>query len=256
MNSRAFRFTEEQRQRLLTCWKRPGDKKAASEFIKFSELLIADWLVENQQSPKTSIRNQIAQASNIRGKAKDLLIALDDLPNDVAAFINVGWLRERYGESYFEQHSEACRKDRENNSPKRIVARAFLQAFYPKNETETFQSEFSKLPPNFEQSTVEVSDYLRALIVAAGDMATILRDSKQWHNKEAEKDLLLSLAICYADNFGKPPSAANKGKTGSESPFRKFLADLEDMFEWNFGTPLIREVVDTVRIHSPTGYNN
>lgn len=80
-------------------------------------------------------------------------------------------------------------------------------------------------------------------------MATCLQGGKNWHNKEAEEQLLYSLALFYKDHFGKLPSAANQraGQPESASPFRKFLVELSGILRIKLGANIIRDVLGALK---------
>lgn len=254
-----FRFTEAQQKNLLDCWKKPCDKKIAAIFISEAECIIAGWKFETTRFPPTPIRSRISSAEDIQTKALDLLNALDNLPKDVAGLIGVIWLREKYGNAYFEQHAESCHKDQENETVIRNLLGSAFSQLSPERAAKwkPIPLETSKLPPDFPLATKEAIAYLSPLCRAAGITASLHRESKQWRNKEAAQNLLLALALSYKHNFGKPPSAANArtGQPESASPFRKFITAIESIIRLKLGAPLIREAVNTVRTYRETPRN-
>ncbi|TAJ78868.1 MAG: hypothetical protein EPO42_07210 [Gallionellaceae bacterium] len=163
MGKLAFRFKDEQRNRLLSCWKRPRDRETAAAYLLEVEWAIASWLQKQQQHPPTGIKKQITHAGDLCKKAQALRTSLECLPHDMAELLNVIWLRQRYGETYFRMHEEAHRKDHESNIPLRMAVTAGLQVFACDNalETSAVVSEVSKLLPDFF-STGESHDRLSA----------------------------------------------------------------------------------------------
>jgi len=248
MEKPAFRFKEEQRNKLRDYWKRPRDREIAAAYLLEVEWIVASWQQKKEQYPPTGVKKQIARAGDLCGKAKSLLASLECLPWDVAELLNIVWLRQKYGEAYFRKYEEACRKDCEHN--KRGMALAAAQALvpdrYPANSPDV--SELSKLPPDFFKQAGVTTDFLRVVINASQEIATFKRGAKQWHNKEAEENLLYSLALSYKVHFGKLPSAANprKGQPESAAPFRQFVAELSIILGCKLGADIAREVVSAL----------
>lgn len=243
-----FRFTDEQRKYLQEwCWKRPADRVIAAAYLLDIEHVISEWKCEIERHPPSLIREQISHAECIQHKAAELLQALDGLPKDVADQLNVTWLRLKYGDAYFEQHREACRKDKKNKTALRNAFISGLNSFAPDRHQspQLIQTELSKLPLDFIQHTEIVLDYLRVLVQASGDVSDMHKQAKQWHNKEAEERLLLGIALAYEHHFGKLPSSANSrtAQPESASPFRKLVRELEAILNLELGAPLIRNAI-------------
>lgn len=251
MSKSGFCFNDEQRTALLTCWKRPRDREIAAAYLTEAEWIVASWLQKLEQYPPTGVKDQITHAGDLCGKAQALLASLECLPQDMAGLLNVFWLRQQYGETYFRMHEEAHRKDYENTTTLRMPVIAGLRGFATDNAPETpiVVSEVSKLPPDFFQQAKITIDFLRGVEIASRKMAASIRGSKNWHNKEAEENLLYSLALLYEDHFSKLPSAANPrtGQPESASPFRKFLAELRGILGVKLGADITREVVGALK---------
>ena len=126
------------------------------------------------------------------------------------------------------------------------AAQALVPDRYPANSPDV--SELSKLPPDFFKQAGVTTDFLRVVINASQEIATFKRGAKQWHNKEAEENLLYSLALSYKVHFGKLPSAANprKGQPESAAPFRQFVAELSIILGCKLGADIAREVVSAL----------
>lgn len=254
MGKSDFRFNDEQRTALLTCWKRPRDRKIAAAYLLEVEWIVASWQQKKEQYPPTGVKKQIILAGDLCGKAQALLESLECLPQDMAGLLNVFWLRQQYGEAYFRMHEEAHRKDHESNYALRMAVIAGLRniAFDNVPETPTLVSEVSKLPPDFFLQAKITINFLRGVEIASRKMAASIQGQKNWHNKESEENLLYSLALLYRDHFGKLPSAANPrtGQPESASTFRKFLAELCGILGIKLGANIIREVLGALkRIH-------
>lgn len=254
MGKLSFCFEDEQRNRLLSCWKRPRDRETAAAYLLDVEWIVARWLQKQEQHPPTGVKEQITRTGDLCEKAQALLASLECLPQDIAELLNIFWLRQKYGERYFKMHEEAYRKDHENNTALRMAVIAGLQGFACGDapETQTIVSEVSKLPPDFLQQAKVTIDFLRVVESASQKMATSIQGQKNWHNKEVEENLLYSLALLYEDHFGKLPSAANQraGQPESASPFRKFLVELCSILGIKLGANIIREVLGALkRIH-------
>lgn len=235
----SFKLKERQRQALLTCWKRPRDREIAAVFLLDVEVIVSDWLQQLERHPSTGIKEQIAHAEDLHKKSISVRDALKDLPGDVAGLLNVIWVRSKYGMEYFRLHSEAYRKDRERNSPRKLMLTSVVRGLAPDGTPDAPPevSEASKLPPDFIKQAEDVLDFLDVLATASAVMGDMLKGAKQWHNKEPEKRLLYALALSYELHFGKRPSAANG------TLFRKLVSDLSDILGYELGADITREVV-------------
>lgn len=92
-----FRFLPKQREELLKyCWTRKADKLLAEQFLESAELHIAEWLLKTK-TPPTTKRHKIKHAERLDKAAAEMASALEAMPQDVAKFLNIGWLRDRYG---------------------------------------------------------------------------------------------------------------------------------------------------------------
>lgn len=251
MGKLPFRFEDEQRNRLLSCWKRPRDCKIAALYLQEAERLIAHWQVKNNRNPPTTIKEQIALADDLRINVERNPALLEQLPQDFEALLSTIWLHLKYGEDYFQQHSEACRKDAANNTVSSVMIDAVIRCFAPDGAPTPapIESEFSKLPPNYFQQDKSDADFLRLVANAAGEIAWMLRGARSWHNKSAEEELVFLLALSYKHHFGKLPSAGNAGKEGLASPFRSFVAELSNMLECKLGACKIRDVLGALKKH-------
>lgn len=234
-----FQFTEEQRAELLKCWQRRAEREQAAEFLDEAELCISSWLPELQRRP-TPVKKKIECAERLQKAAQEMVAALGGMPPDVAALLNVMWLRQKYGDDYFRQHSEACLKDRENQVAGLYKVLAHSIAGKPRPH---IVSELDKLPPDFLKSIPAIVGMLKPLEVAAMDMTEGIRAEKNWNPKEHEKRLALSLALGYARVYGKPPSAANG------SNFRKFAAQLSKILGLHIGADIVAYSCETVSIY-------
>lgn len=251
MAESGFRFNDEQRTTLLSCWKRPRDREIAAAYLQDVERLAADYLDQKKQHPPTGIKQQIALANDLRRNAEAMLVSLDRLPQDFAKLINVAWLNEKYGDEYFKLHTDACLNDRANNTARKLVTSALVRGFAPDGAPPhpPAVSELLKLPPDYFKQADIAADFLRTLAGASKTIVWMLKGAKQWHNKEAEEDLLYSLALRYEGHFGKLPSAANQraGQPESTSPFRKFLVELSSILRIKLGANIIRDVLGALK---------
>lgn len=249
MEKSGFSFNDEQRKALLACWKRVRDREIANKYLDEVELIVEKWLQKQKCRPSTGVKEQITRSNELCKKAQELLSSLEGLPQDMAELLNVFWLRQQYGEKYFRMHEEAHRKDSENNTALRMAVIAGLRCFACDNapEASTIVSEVSKLPPNFFQQAKVTIGFLRGVESASREMATSIKEQKNWHNKEAEENLLYSLALIYKDCFGRFPAAANAGKEGLASPFRSFLTNLSSILGCKLGVDITREVLNALK---------
>lgn len=84
MKKPEFRFTDEQRKKLLTCWKREREKGLAVDFLDAAELTIQMWHGIELRHPPTSRKEEQEQLDNLALKAKELIRAFEGLPDMVA----------------------------------------------------------------------------------------------------------------------------------------------------------------------------
>lgn len=243
MKKSEFKFTDTQRQGLLKCWKRQGDRLRAKEFLDDVESRIDRWLPETTK-PRTSEAKKIAIAKRIQQAATEMLGALNDLPPDVAELLNVVWLRKAYGDGYFQRHSEACEADRKT-APARMVRAGFVRGLTGQEPPEDV-TELSKLPPDFLTQVETVMTFLLPLTDAAKEIEEAWRGSKQWQDKDLEKQLMFAAALDYRRHFDKPPSPANG------SSFRKFAAELSKILSgFDFGACIVKECCESAARMSP-----
>jgi hypothetical protein len=239
MDKAGFKFTEGQRAKLLKCWPRKAEQKQAETFLDFAEGSISRWLPKRLKPGPTPVKEQIKKAERIGSAAREMVAALEDMPEDVAGHLNVGWLRRKYGEEYFRQHKEACRNDMGNQKARLYEVLANATAGQPISHRE---SERDKLPPDLPRMLPAILDTLKPLEDAAFDLANMTRDAKNWQNKELEQNLAISLALEYERIFEKPPSPANG------SNFRKFAAELSKILGFELGAGTVAYACDAVRI--------
>lgn len=257
MKESGFRFNDEQREALLTCWKRPRDREIAALYLQEVELLIADWQSNNARNPPTAIKQQIALANKLRMNVEKIPELLEQLPKDFEERLATVWLYKKYGDKYFELHEDACRKDMENNTARKLIVAAMAAALSPNGAASrpSVVFELSKLPPNYFQQSKTDADFLRIVASAAGEIAWMLRGSKAWTEKPNEEGLLFLLAFSYEHHFGKLPSASNANREGYPSPFRSFLEALAKIItaqsyhlqEYKFGAVITRNVLKAIR---------
>jgi len=174
---------------------------------------------------------------------------LNQLPQDFAELLNAAWLDEKYGGEYYKLHAAACLKDEANNTARKLMASAVARTLAPDNTTShpPIVSELSKLPLDYFRSADVAADFLRSLAEATKTITWMLKGAKQWHNMESKEKLLYSLAIWYTHHFGKLPSAANAGKEGLASPFRRFLIELSRILDCKLGADITREVLGALK---------
>ena len=233
MKKPSFKFTDTQRHELLKCWVQHARKKNAAMFLDDAEFRIDIWLENDVTKPHTAEASKIAIAKRINAAATEMLAALDDIPSDVAGFLNVVWIDVAYGQYFFQRRSEACKADQET-AIDRLFSRTF--ALLAGKETPPELTEFDKLPPDFLKQLPGVKGWLEPLARAADDMESMLVGAKQWNRKELEKSLIFSLAIGYRKCFGKPPSSANG------SSFRRFAKELSGVLTgYEFGANIVKE---------------
>lgn len=233
-----FKFKPEQRADLLKyCWTRKADKLLAEPFLDSVESCIAAWLPETS-TPPTSAHLKIKHAERLHTAAAEMRAALEAMPPDVAGLLNIGWLRNRYGEDYFKWHNEACRKDKESQISHlyQVYACGLAGKEMPVRITEC-----SKLPPSMLIQVAPTVDFLRSLEVSASVMARREKGAKQWQNKELEKNLAVSLVFQYRQLFGKPPSAANG------SSFRRFTARISKILGYELGANIVSDACNFIR---------
>lgn len=256
MRTHDFHFSDKQRAELCACWKRSREREIATSYLQEVERLIRHW----QDEKTTAIKQQIALANNLRINVGKRPALLEQLPQDFEMLLATVWLHHKYGESYFQQHSEACRKDKAaaNNTVRRMMAFAALQGLDPAmaKEVTPIKTEFSKLPPNYFQQIKTDADFLRIVADAANEIAWMLRESKAWLEKPGEERLIFLLAYLYENHFGKLPSAEAGGQQRYQPPFRRFLAELSKIIneqapfhlrECKFGVPLTRKVLMAIK---------
>lgn len=247
-----FHFSDKQREALRDCWKRSREREIAPLYLLEVERLIKHW--QGTASKTTTIKQQIALANNLKINVEKTPALLEQLPQDFEKLLDGVWLHHKYGEAYFTQHSEACRKDAVNNTPRRMMLDAVIRGLAPAGakEASPIRTEFSKLPPNYFQQTKTDADFLRIVASAASEIAWMLKESKSWLEKPDEEYLIFLLAYLYEHHFGKLPSAANEGHLGYISPFRSFLAELSKIIneqapdhlrECKFGAPITRKIL-------------
>lgn len=253
-----FRFSDEQRAALCACWKRPREREIAALYLQEVERLIKHWLGETDPDKTTAIKQQIELANKLKINVEKTPELLEQLPQDFEELLSTVWLYHKYGEAYFQQHSEACRKDAANNTASRIMAFAALQVLAPARAKEVtpIKTEFSKLPPNYFQQTKTDADFLRAVASAANEIAWMLRGSKAWLEKPDEEHLIYLLAYSHERHFDKLPSHGNESQYGYPSPFRSFLAELSKIInesasfsrrEYKFGAVITRKVLMAIK---------
>lgn len=239
MDKAGFKFKESQRAKLLKCWPRKAEQHQAGVFLDFAESVISGWLPKTIPGP-TPVKEQIKKAGRIRLAAREMVAALEDMPEDVAGLLNVIWLRDKYGEDYFHQHAEASRKDQKNQMAQLLEVCACALAGKP---SPSFTSALDKLPPDLPRMLPVILDALKHLECAAFDLANMTRGCKNWQNKELEQELAIGLALAYADHFDKLPSPANG------SNFRKFAAELSEILGFELGAGTVAYACDAVRIY-------
>lgn len=251
-----FRFNDKQIKALSECWKRPKERVIAELYLREVEGLVAQLMENNTSNQSTSIKDQIALASALRNNVVNRPKLLEQLPRDFEKLLATVWLRHKYGESYFQQHSEACRKDAENNTVRRMLVAAAVQGLAPPGakNTPTVKTELSNLPPNYFQQIKTDADFLKIVAVAAADIEWFLKGSKTWLDKsDDQKGLIFMLIFSYERHFGKLPSVANKGRDGYLPPFRGFLILLSEIinsqkgyFQVTLGAPITRDLLEVI----------
>lgn len=252
-----FQFNGDQRKNLAACWKRPKERALAGLYLLEVEQLISSLNCKNTLNPPTSIKEQIAIAQKLRIGVAENPKLLEKLPEDFEKLLAAAWLRNKYGDEYFEMHAAACRQDRESNSPRKLMFEAAVRALTPDREYPPPEvSALSKLPPSYFHQTKTDAVFLNAVARAAGEIEWVLKESKAWLDKsDDEISLILMLAYSYETHFGKLPSAANKGRDGYLPPFRSFLellstiisAQSSNLREYKFGAPITRDVLATIK---------
>ena len=262
-----FRFNTKQSSDLSACWKRPKEREIAALYLRDVEGLVARWLGENTSDQSTSIKDQIALARDLRINVVNSPNLLENLPQDFEGLLATAWLFHKYGEAYFQQHSEACRKDAANNTARQIMAAAAAQALSPtgSKKAPSIKTEFSKLPPNYFQQIKTDADFLKSVAGVASEIEWLLKRSTAWRDKsDDEKKLMLMLIFSYENHFGKLPSAANEGRDGYLSPFRRFLGLFSEIIteqalreyklcaritlrEYRFGARITRDLLATIK---------
>jgi len=184
MKKTEFSFTDEQRKKLLKCWRRPREREIATLYLQGAERWIRYWQEEGYPDKSKAIKQQIELANNLRMNVEKTPSLLDNLPKDFEKMLATVWLQHKYGEAYFQQHSEACRKDAANNTVRRMMAFAALQGLAPAGaeelspiETELsklppdyFQQTKTKLPPDYFQQAKTDADFLRIVASAANEL--------------------------------------------------------------------------------------
>ena len=253
-----FRFNTEQISDLAACWKRPKERRIAALYLRDVEGLVGQWRGNNARNQPTSIKEQIALAMDLRINVVNSPNLLEELPRDFEVLLATVWLHHKYGESYFQQHSEACRKDAAKNTARRLMLRAAIKELSPTGvkAAPTVKTELSKLPPSYFQQIKTDADFLKIVANAAAEIEWFLRESKAWLDKPGdEKGLVFMLAYLYEQHFGKLPSVANKGRDGYLPPFRGFLISLSKIVtehasnfrEYKFGAPMARDVLGAIK---------
>lgn len=232
MKKPSFKFTDTQRHELLKCWVQHARKKNAAMFLDDAEFRIDIWLENDVTKPHTAAANKIAIAKRLNAAATEMLAALNEVPTDVASFLNVVWYNKAYGSEHHQRICDAYDADQET-AIDRLFSRSF--ALLAGKEPPPELTEVDKLPPDFLKQLPGVKGWLEPLARAAGDMESMLVGAKQWNSKELEKSLIFSFAIGYRKCFGKPPSAANG------SIFRRFAKELSGVLTgYEFGADIVK----------------
>lgn len=239
MKQPPFRFTDDQRSKLIRCWKRRIDHVSAEKFLNDAEWRISAWLQETKEQ-RTSAAGQIQHADSLHQAADRLLEELNKLPRDVAKNLNTYFIRAAHGEDWFRQHREACEADRKHSIECAISDG--LSGGFAGKEPPPRMTEYSKLPPDLLQTLNITQDWLAALSNAAEEMQNTIKGAKQWQDKELEWSLMFSLAIGYKSAFGKAPSPTNG------SVFRKLAIELSTVLHCTFGADVVRNACDSLKL--------
>lgn len=209
MKKPEFRFTDEQRKKLLTCWKRKREIDLAVDFLDAAELTIQMWHAIHMRHPPISRKEEQEQLDNLALKAKEMIRAFEGLPYFV-------------GNAFpFIFHLDGFDKDYSNlKDDPRLMAESF---------------------PDFSTQADFCMDFLRRLKAAAENFGLERQRVRPRIGKFKEVSLLGDLISDYQESFGKYPSASNApgGDPGDISPFRKFTTEIVEIIDREFGINLI-----------------
>lgn len=219
MKKSDFRFTDEQRKKLLKCWKRPHEKALAVDFLDAAELTIQMWHAIAMRHPPTSRKEEQEQLDKLALKAKEMIRAFEGLPLGVDCAFP------------FVFHLDGFDKDYSNlKDDSRLMAESF---------------------PDFSTQADFCMDFLRRLKAAAENFGLERQCELPQIGKFKEVSLLGDLISDYQECFGKYPSASNapSGDPGDVSPFRKFTTEIAKIIASKldikliFGPKLIKEEI-------------
>ncbi len=219
MKKPEFCLTDEQRKKLLTCWKRPREKALAVDFLEAAELTIQMWHGIAMRQPPTSRKEEQDQLDNLALKAKEMIRAFEGLPMMLDCTFP------------FVFHLDGFDKDYSNLKDKpRLMAESF---------------------PDFSTQADFCMDFLKRLKAAAENFGLERQPELPRIGKFKEVSLLGDLISDYQEYFGKYPSASNapSGDPGNVSPFRKFTTEIAEIIDHQlrikltFGPKLIKEEI-------------
>lgn len=220
MKKPEFRFTDEQREKLLTCWKRRREKALAVDFLGATELTIQMWHGISLRYPPVSRKEEQEQLANLALKAKEMFRSFEGLPHFISSAFP------------FVFHLKGFNKDYSNlKDDSRLMAESF---------------------PDFSTQADFCMDFLRRLKAAAENLDLKHQREIPRIGKFKEVSLLGDLISDYQECFGKYPSASNapSGAPGDVSPFRKFTTEIAEIIDSQldikliFGPELIKKEIE------------
>lgn len=219
MKKPEFCLTDEQRTKLLRCWKRPREKTLAVDFLDAAELTIQMWYAIGMRHPPMSRKEEQEQLDNLALKAKEMIRAFEGLPMMVDCAFPFVFHLEGFDEDYSNLKDDP-----------RLMAESF---------------------PDFSTQADFCMDFLRRLKAAAENFGLERQRERPRIGKFKEVSLLGDLISDYQESFGKYPSASNapSGDPGDVSPFRKFTTEIAEIIDRQldikliFGPKLIKDEI-------------
>lgn len=230
MDRQTFSFTEEQRKRLLTCWKKKHEKALAVDFLDTVEFTIGMWRGVALPNPPTNRKEQQQQLDNLALKAKEMIRAFEGLSLYVASALPFVL--------HFKMHDEYPSNSKVDHllisplpgqSPQGQAAYHLIAEAFPDPVT---QADFCM-------------EFLRRVKYAAENFGLEHQHKQPRISKYKEASLLAWLIEDYQTHFGKYPTATNArtGDPESTSPFRRFTADIGNILNLKFGAQIIRDAI-------------
>ncbi|TXT26001.1 MAG: hypothetical protein FD134_709 [Gallionellaceae bacterium] len=217
MDRQEFKFTNEQREHLLGCWKRKKEKELAVKFLNAAELTISMWRAIAFPNPPISRKEQQQQLDNLALKAKEMIRAFNGLSLQVACALP------------FIMHLH-------DESPSNSMPGHFLISPLPGGSSPQGKGAYYMIAESFPDPITQADfcmGFLRKLKAAAEDFDLDCLVEQKPRSKYGETSLLAWLIDDYQEHFKKYPTATNAraGEPGSVSPFRRFAADLGDILK-------------------------